>query len=74
MILSSVGLLLVLALVNTLGLSIKGEEELAVPLDQDEVELELDVSRMVILGFCIFEKVKRMVTWTEYQGIQRVMV
>ena len=62
MILSSVGLLLVLALVNTLGLSIKGEEELAVPLDQDEVELELDVSRMVILGFYIFEKVKRMVT------------
>ena len=62
MILSSVGLLLVLALVNTLGLSIKGEEELAVPLDQDEVELELDVSRMVILGFCIFEKVKRMIT------------
>ena len=56
MILSSVGLLLVLALVNTLGLSIKGEEELAVPLDQDEVELELDVSRMVILGFCIFEE------------------
>ena len=62
MILSSLGLFLVLALVNTLGLSIKGEEELAVPLDQDEVELELDVSRMVILGFCIFEKVKRMVT------------
>ena len=62
MILSSVGLFLVLALVNTLGLSIKGEEELAVPLDQDEVELELDVSRMVILGFCIFEKVKRMIT------------
>ena len=48
MILSSLGLFLVLALVNTLGLSIKGEEELAVPLDQDEVELELDVSRMVI--------------------------
>jgi len=43
MILSSVGLFLVLALVNTLGLSIKGEEELAVPLDQNEVELELDV-------------------------------
>ena len=62
MILSSLGLFLVLALVNTLGLSIKGEEELAVPLDQDEVELELDVSRMVILGFCIFEKVKRMIT------------
>ena len=62
MILSSVGLFLVLALVNTLGLSIKGEEELAVPLDQDEVELELDVSKMVILGFCIFEKVKRMIT------------
>ena len=62
MILSSVGLFLVLALVNTLGLSIKGEEELAVPLDQDEVELELDVSKMVILGFCIFEKVKKMVT------------
>ena len=62
MILSSVGLFLVLALVNTLGLSIKGEEELAVPLDQDEVELELDVSRMVVLGFCIFEKVKRMIT------------
>ena len=62
MILSSVGLLLVLALVNTLGLSIKGEEELPVPLDQDEVELELDVSRMVILGFCIFEKVKRIIT------------
>ena len=61
MILSSVGLLLVLALVNTLGLSIKGEEELAVPLDQDEVQLELDVSRMVVLGFCIFEKVKRMI-------------
>ena len=54
--------MLVLALVNTLGLSIKGEEELAVPLDQDEVELELDVSRMVILGFCIFEKVKKMIT------------
>ena len=62
MILSSVGLFLVLALVNTLGLSIKGEEQLAVPLDQDEVELELDVSKMVILGFCIFEKVKRMIT------------
>ena len=62
MILSSVGLFLVLALVNTLGLSIKGEEELAVPLDQDEVQLELDVSRMVVLGFCIFEKVKRMIT------------
>ena len=62
MILSSVGLLVVLASVNTLGLSIKGEEELAVPLDQDEVELELDVSRMVVLGFCIFEKVKRMIT------------
>ena len=62
MILSSVGLLLVLALVNTLGLSIKGEEELAVPLDQDEVELELDVSRMVIGGSWIFEKVKRMIT------------
>ena len=62
MMLSSVGLLLVLASVNTLGLSIKGEEELAVPLDQDEVELELDVSKMAILGFCIFEKVKRMIT------------
>ena len=62
MILSSVGLLLVLALVNTLGLSIKGEKELAVPLDQDEVELELDVSRMVVLGFCVFENVKRMIT------------
>ena len=62
MILSSLGLFLVLALVNTLGLSIKGEEQLAVPLDQDEVELELDVSKMVILGFCIFEKVKRMIT------------
>ena len=62
MILSSVGLLLVLALVNTLGLSIKGEEELAVPLDQDEVQLELDVSRMVVLAFCIFENVKRMIT------------
>ena len=62
MILSSVGLLVVLASVNTLGLSIKGEEELAVPLDQDEVQLELDVSRMVVLGFCIFEKVKRMIT------------
>ena len=62
MILSSLGLFLVLALVNTLGLSIKGEEELAVPLDQDEVQLELDVSRMVVLGFCIFEKVKRMIT------------
>ena len=45
MIWSSVGLFLAVALVNTQGLSIHGEE--SVSIDGDEVEQELDVSRVL---------------------------
>ena len=45
MIWSSVGLFLAVALVNTQGLSIHGEE--SVSINGDEVEQELDVSRVL---------------------------
>ena len=45
MIWSSVGLFLAAALVNTQGLSIHGEE--SVSINGDEVEQELDVSRVL---------------------------
>ena len=45
MIWSSLGLFLAVALVNTQGLSIQGEEH--VSIQGDEVEQELDVSRVV---------------------------
>ena len=48
MIWSSVGLLLAVSLVNTKGLSIHGEEEAAI--QGDEVEQELEVSEVMLLG------------------------
>ena len=48
MIWSSVGLLLAVSLVNTKGLSIHGEEGAAI--QGDEVEQELEVSEVMLLG------------------------
>ena len=48
MVWSSVGLLLAVSLVNTKGLSIHGEEEAAI--QGDEVEQELEVSEVKLLG------------------------
>ena len=48
MIWSSVGLLLAVSLVNTKGLSIHGEEGTAI--QGDEVEQELEVSEVMLLG------------------------
>ena len=53
MIWSSVGLFLAVALVNTQALSIQGEE--AVSIHGDEVEQELDVSRVVKDGSFFYE-------------------
>ena len=49
----SVGLFLAVALVNTQGLSIQGEEGVAI--NGDEVEQELDVSRVVKDGSFFYE-------------------
>ena len=48
MIWSSVGLLLAVSLVNTKGLSIHGEE--GATIQGDEVEQELEVSEVMLLG------------------------
>ena len=54
MIWSSVGLLLAVSLVNTKGLSIHGEEEAAI--QGDEVEQELEVSEVMLLGGITFSQ------------------